>query len=92
MAIEIGRYQFHSWSRKGIAANIAAADDFGAASAPELERALVPIGVALNGAGMSKNFALVGPGDIVGINSECPGEGPLAEQYGVVRMNHSLRA
>ena len=70
MAIEIGRYQFHSWSRKGIAANIAAPDDFGAASAPELERALVPIGVALNGAGMSKNFALVGPGDIVGINSD----------------------
>lgn len=70
MAIEIGRYQFHSWSRKGIAANIAAADDLGAATAPELERALVPIGVALNGAGMSKNFALVGPGDIVGINSD----------------------
>jgi hypothetical protein len=70
MAIEIGRYQFHSWSRKGIAANIAVADDMGAASAPELERALVPIGVALNGAGMSKNFALVGPGDIVGINSD----------------------
>ena len=70
MAIEIGRYQFHSWSRKGIAANIANADDLGNATAAELERAVVPIGVALNGAGMSKKFALVGPGDIVGINRD----------------------
>lgn len=70
MAIEIGRYQFHPWARKGIAANIADGDDLGAGSAANLERAVVPIGVSLNGAGLSKNFALVSPGDIIGINSD----------------------
>ncbi|MBC8088373.1 MAG: hypothetical protein H7Z40_13980, partial [Phycisphaerae bacterium] len=70
MAIEIGRYQFHPWARKGIAANIAEGDDLGAGTAANLERALVPLGVSLNGSGMSKNFALIGPGDIIGINSD----------------------
>ena len=70
MAIEIGRYQFHPWARKGIAANIAEGDDLGAGSAPNLERAVVPIGVSLNGAGLTKNFALVSPGDIIGINTD----------------------
>ena len=57
MAIEIGRYQFHPWARKGIAANIAEPDDLGAGSAAALERAVVPIGVSLNGTGLSKSFA-----------------------------------
>jgi hypothetical protein len=70
MAIEIGRYQFHPWARKGIAANIAEGDDLGTGSAANLERAVVPIGVSLNGAGLSKKFALVSPGDIIGINSD----------------------
>lgn len=70
MAIEIGRYQFHPWARKGIAANIAEGDDLGAGTAASLERAVVPLGVSLNGAGLSKNFALVSPGDIVGIHRD----------------------
>jgi hypothetical protein len=70
MAIEIGRYQFHPWARRGIAANIAEGDDLGTGSAANLERAVVPIGVSLNGAGLSKNFALISPGDIIGINSD----------------------
>ena len=31
---------------------------------------MVPLGVSLNGAGLSKSFAIVSPGDIVGINSD----------------------
>jgi hypothetical protein len=68
MSIEIGRYQFHPWARKGIAANIAEGDDLGAGSATNLERAVVPVGVSLNGSGLSKKFAIVSPGDIIGIN------------------------
>ena len=70
MTIEIARYQFHSWARKGIANNITQADDLGAGTAGAVERADVAIGVSLNGVGRSKTFALVGPGDIVGINSD----------------------
>ena len=70
MTIEIARYQFHSWARKGIANNITQADDLGAGTAGAVERADVAIGVSLNGAGRSKTFSLVGPGDIVGINPD----------------------
>ena len=70
MSVEIARYQFHSWARKGIAANIIETDDLGAGSAISKERAEVTIPVTLNEAGMSKNFMLIGPGDITGINRD----------------------
>lgn len=70
MSIEIARYQFHSWARKGIANNITESDDLGAGTSAVVERAEVPIGVSLNGVGLSKTFSLVGPGDIVGINRD----------------------
>ena len=70
MAIEIGRYQFHPWGRKGISANIAEGDDLGAGTAANLERAVVPLGVSLNGAAQTKNFAIVSPGDIIGVNRD----------------------
>lgn len=70
MAIEIARYQFHSWARKGIANNITEHDDLGAGTSALVERAEIPVGVALNGAGLTKTFALVGPGDIIGINRD----------------------
>jgi hypothetical protein len=70
MSIEIARYQFHSWARKGIANNITESDDLGAGTSAVLERAEVPIGVSLNGSGLSKTFSLVGPGDIVGIHRD----------------------
>jgi hypothetical protein len=68
MSVEIARYQFHSWARKGIAGNIIEGDDLGTGSGTTVERAEVPVAVSLNGAGMAKNFALIGPGDITGIN------------------------
>jgi hypothetical protein len=70
MSIEIARYQFHSWARKGIAGNITEDDDLGAGTSAVVERAEVPIGVSLNGTGLSKTFSLIGPGDIVGINGD----------------------
>lgn len=70
MSIEIARYQFHSWARKGIANSITEGDDLGAGTSGTVERAEVPVGVSLNGAALSKTFALVGPGDIIGINRD----------------------
>ena len=68
MSIEVARYQFHSWARKGIATRISAGDDLGASSDATLERAEVNVGVTLNSAAHQKGFALIGAADIVGIN------------------------
>jgi hypothetical protein len=70
MSIEIARYQFHAWARRGISNNILEGDDLGAGTSTVTERAEVPIGVSLNGAGRSKTFALIGPGDIIGVNRD----------------------
>jgi len=70
MTIEIARYQFHSWARKGIAGNISETDDLGAGTSTAIERAEVPIGVSLNEAGMAKKFSLIGPGDIIGVHRD----------------------
>ena len=70
MTIEIARYQFHSWARRGIAGNISESDDLGAGTAATVERARVPVGVSLNGAGLTKQFSLIGPGDIIGVNRD----------------------
>lgn len=70
MSIEIARYQFHSWARKGISANITETDDLGGGGSALIERAEVPISVKLNGNALAKHFALLGPGDIIGINRD----------------------
>jgi hypothetical protein len=70
MTIEIARYQFHSWARRGIANNITESDDLGAGTSTVVERAEVPIGVTLNGSGLSKAFSLIGPGDIIGVHGD----------------------
>ena len=70
MSVEIARYQFHSWARRGISAHIGEPDDLGSGSSGLLERAEVPISVKLNGSAIGKNFALVGPGDIIGLNPD----------------------
>jgi hypothetical protein len=69
MSIEIARYQFHSWSRRGISLNISEVDDLGAGTSAQMERAQVAVGVTLNGTPNPKNFLLIGPGDIIGVNS-----------------------
>jgi hypothetical protein len=71
MSLEIAKYQFHPWARKGISANITEGDDLGNGSSSNLtSRATVNIAVELNGTGLSKNFALISPGDIIGINRD----------------------
>ena len=50
MAIEVAKYQFQSWARRGISAHINEQDTLGnpAAALPPNERASVPIGVSIN--------------------------------------------
>ncbi|MEP6734978.1 MAG: hypothetical protein ABJA70_05635 [Chryseolinea sp.] len=68
--IEIARYQFHSWARKGIASTIENPDDLGAGTSTVSERAHVSVPVLLNTGAISKTFALIGPGDIIGMNRD----------------------
>lgn len=68
MSIEIARYQFHPWSRRGISSAITEGDDLGAGTAATPERAGVSLGVMLNTTPLSRNFALIGPGDITGVS------------------------
>ena len=73
MAIEVAKYQFQSWARKGISAHINEQDTLGnpAAFLPPNERASVPIGVSINATPQpAKDFALIGPGDIIGIHRD----------------------
>lgn len=73
MAIEVARYQFQSWARRGIAAHIKEQDTLGSSGAalPPGERAHVPIGVSINSTPQTpKDFALIGPGDIIGMQRE----------------------
>ena len=73
MPLEVAKYQFQSWARKGISAHINEPDTLGnpAAPLPPNERASVPIGVSINAAPQTpKNFALIGPGDIIGIHRD----------------------
>lgn len=68
MTITVANYTFSSWLRKGIGNRITEPDNLGAGATPTLERATVPIDVILNSNGIHKNFSLIGPGDIIGIN------------------------
>lgn len=70
MGIEISRYQFHSWTRKGIASTIEESDDLGSGSSAETQRAEINVPVLLNSTPVTKGFSLVGPGDIIGINRD----------------------
>lgn len=73
MAVEVAKYQFQSWVRKGIATQISEQDGLGAAGAalPPNERASVPIGVSVNATPIDpKAFDLIGPGDIIGIHRD----------------------
>ncbi len=68
MTITIANYTFSSWLRKGIGNRITETDNLGASPTATKERATVPIDVVLNSEGIHKDFSLIGPGDIIGIN------------------------
>lgn len=68
--MEIAKYQFHSWTRKGIASMIIEKDDLGTGSSNTKERVSIGLPVSLNGNSLSKGFNLIGPGDIIGVNRD----------------------
>jgi hypothetical protein len=70
MAIKVANYTFSSWLRKGIANRITEPDNLGAGGTAIKERSHVPIDVVLNTDTVHKEFALIGPGDILGINQQ----------------------
>ncbi len=70
MTIEVARYQFHSWARRGMSANIIDVDDLGAGTVHTKERAEIEIALKVNESDITKKFALIGPGDVIGINRE----------------------
>jgi len=67
MTLTVGKYTFNAWLRRGIGRTINETDTLGAGNGTVKERATVPIDVAVNAHPVHKDFALVGPGDIVGI-------------------------
>ncbi len=68
MAITVARYTFQSWLRKGIGNNINEVDNLSTGTSAVKERATVPVDININSSGVHKNFALLGPGDVIGIN------------------------
>jgi hypothetical protein len=73
MSIEVAKYRFQSWVRKGIATQISEQDVLGnpAVVLPPGERPTVPIGVSINSTPQEpKSFALIGPADIIGIHRD----------------------
>ena len=68
MSITVAKYTFSSWLRKGIGANINETDNLGTGTSPVKERSTIPIDILVNSQTVHKDFALLGPGDIIGIN------------------------
>jgi hypothetical protein len=70
VTITVGRYTFGAWLRKGIAGLINETDTLGTGGGPVKERATVPIDVRVNALAVHKDFALLAPGDVIGINPQ----------------------
>lgn len=70
--MNFGQYNFFSWSRRGISANVIERDTLGVSPGVQDERAQVPVDLKLNGtiSVPRMNFTLLGPGDITGINAD----------------------
>ena len=70
MSLTVGRYTFSAWLRKGIAAAINEVDTLGSSGGAVKERASIPVDVRVNALPVHKDFALIGPGDVIGINPQ----------------------
>jgi hypothetical protein len=70
MSLTVGKYTFGAWLRKGIGRSVNEADTLGAGDGVAIERATVPIDVDVNAQGVHKDFAMLGPGDVIGINPQ----------------------
>lgn len=70
MSITVAKYTFGSWLRKGIGGRINKVDNLGNGAPSDIARAKVDIPVIINeGASIGKSFEMLGPGDIIGVNS-----------------------
>lgn len=69
MATTVAKYTFSSWLRRGIGANINETDNLGAGTSTVLERATVPVDVQINTHNIHKDFALLSPADVIGVNN-----------------------
>jgi hypothetical protein len=63
-------YQFYAWARKSVASLITNPDDLGAGSASAESRIRIPLAVEVSGQTVNKQFAIAGPGDVIGIRQE----------------------
>jgi hypothetical protein len=70
MTITVGKYTFGAWMRKGIGRSVSEADSLGSSDGAALERVIVPVDVKVNAREVRKEFALLGPGDVIGINPQ----------------------
>lgn len=69
--MEFGKYQFLSWSRRGIARSIIEKDTLGKSGGTAVERARIPVAVKINSTpAHTKEFDLIGPADITGIQQK----------------------
>ncbi|WP_421944002.1 hypothetical protein [Pedobacter sp.] len=68
MSIKVAKYTFGSWLRKGIGGRITTVDNLGNGAASGTLRSEVNIEVKVNDQVEPKNFQLLGPGDIIGVN------------------------
>ena len=68
MTATVAKYTFSSWLRKGIGTKINEPDNLGTGVSPTKERPSVPVEVTINTHTVHKDFSLIGPGDIIGIN------------------------
>lgn len=68
MSITVAKYTFGSWLRKGIGSSINQTDNLANGAVTIKERSSVSIGVDINSLVAEKEFALLGPGDVIGIN------------------------
>jgi hypothetical protein len=67
MSISVGKYSFDAWLRRGIGLQVHEVDTLGASGGALIERATVPVGIDVNSTPAAKDFALLGPGDLVGV-------------------------
>jgi len=68
MTLTVGKYTFTAWLRKGIGGSISEPDTLGADGGAVKERASIPVDVTVNASPVHKDFTLLGPGDVLGIN------------------------
>jgi hypothetical protein len=70
VSITVGKYTFTAWLRRGIAGSINEPDTLGSNGGAVKERATIPVDVTVNSIPVHKDFTLLGPGDVIGINSD----------------------